>query len=222
MKIIDLTLPIPTHQRQPESLSDPGRDVATVRELTWEISRGPYRFNARVYFLNVSGMSGTYLDFPGHIRETDDGNHAANYPLAKLYRVDATVIRLDRASGSGGITARELSAACPATIKAGALILNALGCRRFDEIERESVFLCADAVDWIAQSGVHLLVSDVYESTRDPQNVFYRLFAKGVATVCWPVNLHQIDRPRARLTVLPLMIPGVTQLPCRAVAECDA
>ena len=99
-----------------------------------------------------------------------------------------------------------------------ALVINALGAARFDEIEERSVYLELDAVEWIIASGVQLVVADVYES-RALHGVFPALFAAGIATVCCPVNLHQLITPEVRLTVLPVRFPGVTQLPCRVVAE---
>ncbi len=45
------------------------------------------------------------------------------------------------------------------------------------------------------------------------------LFAGGIATVCQPVNLHRIADPHPRITALPLVVSGVTQLPCRVIAE---
>ncbi len=219
MNILDLTLPIPPRQRRQESWQEEEREVETVRFRTWNIKQGPYRYQAQVYFLNLSGMSGTFIDFPGHIVATDDGTHAGNAPLENLFRVPATVIRLDRANGSGGISADELRRAVPGSVTGGALVLNALGHRRFDEVESRTVYLLADAIDWIVRSGIRLFVSDVYESDSDPQNVFQCLFAGGIATVCLPVNLHRIADPHPRITALPLVLSGVTQLPCRVIAE---
>jgi kynurenine formamidase len=166
-------------------------------------------------------MAGTYIDFPGHIKETDDGFRAHSYPLKKLFRVPAVRIRLDRVSGSGRIGAEELEAAYPENCQAAAMIINALGRLRFDEIVERSVYLGRDAVEWIVRRGFHLLVSDVYESNTEPQQVFNRLFAAGVSTVCHPINLQQIDRTFVRLTVLPLRFETATQLPCRAMVELD-
>ena len=122
---------------------------------------------------------------------------------------------------AGRIGARELSAACPPGKEAGALILNALGRRRFDDIVERTVYLGKDAVEWIIDAGFHLLVSDVFESNTDPQQVFNMLFARRVATVCCPINLHQIKQPIVRLTALPLRFAQATQLPCRVVVEVD-
>ena len=208
MHLVDLTLPI--------QLARDGE--ATVRSEEWCIGRGEGGYTALVYHFSHDSMVGTYLDLPGHIRETDDGLDAASYPLDRLFRVEAAVLHLDRADGSGSIHAPELSRACPPTSGCGALVINALGTRRFDDVVERSVFLARDAVQWIVGSGVHLLVSDVYESA-ELWGVFRELFGNGISTVCRPIDLHRLKAPRVKLTVLPVRFPTVTQLPCRVVAE---
>lgn len=211
MMLIDLTLPAPATQG----------GVPTCQLEERPLMAGDLPYTAVVCHFRHDSMAGTYVDFPGHIRVTDDGLDAVTYPLERLYRVSAAVVHLDRASGSGRIGAAELAAACPDTGGVAALIVNALGPRRFDEIEYRSVYLGRDAVRWIIDAGFHLLVSDVYESDADPQKVFNDLFAAGISTVCCPINLHRLDRPTARLTVMPLRFAGATQLPCRVVAETE-
>jgi kynurenine formamidase len=215
MKLVDLTLTIPNREREKRSLKGAWYERRTVKEAAWKFPG----YTAMIYYLSHWGMAGTYVDFPGHIKETDDGSDADNYPLDRLYRVSAGVIHLDRADGSGKISARELRAHSRTRTRGGALIVNALGQRRFDQIAERSVYLGKDAVQWIISTGVHILVSDVYESNTDPQNVFPDLFAAGILTVCLPVNLHLLTAARVRLSVLPLRFAAVTQLPCRAVAE---
>lgn len=209
MRLIDLTLSVPDLEQ--------GR---TMRTEEWRIDVGQAPYTARVHEFNHSSMAGTYIDFPSHIRETDDGSEASGYAIDKLYRVPADVVHLDRCDGSGGIGAAELEATAPSG-NSPALVLNALGSRRFDDIEERSVWLTADAASWIVSRGVRLLVSDVYESNTDPQDVFPKFFRGGVATVCAPVNLHLLDRPRARITALPLRFGGATQAPCRLIAEIE-
>ena len=209
MRLIDLTLPAPEQQG----------GEATCRLDEWRLKAGTLPYTAMVYHYHHNSMAGTYIDFPGHIKESADGLDSVNYPLEKLYRVKAVVIHLDRESGSGQIGKQELAAACPSGGEAGALIVNALGARRFDEIVERSVYLGKDAVQWIIASGFHLLVSDVFESNSDPQQVFNLLLAHRVSTVCCPINLHQLDRPVVTLTALPLRFAKATQLPCRVVAE---
>jgi kynurenine formamidase len=163
-------------------------------------------------------MTGTYIDFPGHIRDTDDGMDAATYPVTRLFRVQSSVIHLDRADGSGAVTAADLRAACPSPVRNGGMVINALGRKRFDEVKFRSVFLSSDAVAWIADQGVHLVVSDIYESAA-LHGVFGDFFRRGVLTVCSPVNLDALTTARVLLTVLTPAFRGVTQLPCRLLAE---
>jgi len=211
MQSIDLTLPIPAAAE--------GRALVRLEEL--KIRSGGAEYTGMIYHFSHNSMAGTYIDFPGHIKETDDGLDAASYPVERLYRVDATVLRLDRESGSGAVHADELAAALAGPATGGALIVNALGTRRFDEIEERTVWFAKDAVRWIIDAGVHLLASDIYESTPVLTGVFSDLFSAGVSTVCCPVNLHLLTAPRVKLTVLPARYRTATQLPCRVVAELD-
>lgn len=205
--LVDLTLPMngPGHPRAVAS-----RQTVTIRKsMTYVATR---------YEFAHDSMQGTYLDFPGHVVDTEDGADAENYPLARLAGVRAAVLHLDRPDGSGAVSAADLLGVCPPLDSCGAMIVNALGCRRYDAIEERTVWLSRDAVEWICGTGIHLLVSDVYES-RPLHGVFLELFKSRIVTVCCPVNLHLLTAPRVRLWALPLRIPGVNQLPCRAFAE---
>ena len=209
MKIIDLTF---------EPGRAPGGFFKTQRKDICLKSPG-VEYTGVIYEFTASSMAGSYLDLPGHIAETGDGRDAANYPLEKLYRRRAVVIRLDRADGSGGVAAADLAEACRAEIRPGdALIVNALGNRQFYEIKERSVFFEQDAVEWMIAKQVELLVSDIYESAV-LAGVFYRLFQAGISTVCFPVNLNKLTVPEIKLTVMPLPVRGVTQISCRIVAE---
>jgi kynurenine formamidase len=207
MTLVDLTLP----------MHGPGHPRAVARLETVAI-RKSMTYVATKYEFAYDSLQGTYLDFPGHVLETDDGTDADSYPLAKLAGVPAAVLHLDRKAGSGPVSADELQRGCPPPAGCGAMIINALGARRFDEIEERSVWLATDAVEWICRTGIHLLVSDIYES-RPLHGVFLKLFAAHILTVCYPINLHLLARPHVRLWALPLRVPGVSQLPCRAFAE---
>ena len=209
MSLIDLTLP--------SNENATGRDIFQTEEK--RISNPAGAYTGIIHHFHHNSMIGTYIDFPSHVKETDDGTDATNYPPEKIFRVPAAVIHLDRADGSGKIGADELAAGCPDWNKGGALILNALGKRRFDQIAERSVYLGREAVSWIVQQGFHLLISDVYESDTDPQNVFPDLFRNGVTTVCCPVNLHLLTEPGFRVTVLFPRFVRATQLPCRLLVE---
>lgn len=209
MKLVDLTLPI----QQCEDKSP------AVEPQVIPLQCGGAPYEAVIYQFHHDSMAGTYIDFPGHIVQTDNGLSAANYPPEHLYRVRAGVIRLERGDGSGGISAQELMDAAPDLTGCNALVINALGSTRFDAIVYRSVYLLREAAEWIASTGIRLFVSDVYESTTLGEGVFPLFFSKGICTVCHPINLDRLDQPYATLTVLAPRFPGVTQLPCRIIAE---
>ena len=207
MKLIDLTF---------EPGLPPGGGFA-VEEYRMNLESPGIKYTGVCYDFRMSSMAGTYIDFPGHIAETDDGRNAQNYPLEKLFRRSAKVIHLNRSTGA--VSAKELADNCPSNlVKSDALIINALGHLRFDGVEERSVYLDKSAVDWIIEQGVELLISDIYES-KELLGVFYYLFKAGISTVCLPVNLDKLTAPEVKITILPLPAAGVVQIPCRIIAE---
>jgi len=177
------------------------------------------KYTGVCYNFKMNSMACTYIDFPGHIAETDNGQDAKNYPPEKLYRRPAKVIHLNRTAGA--VTANDLKNACSRKPAEGdALIINALGKLRFDGVPERSVYLDKSAVGWIIEQGIELLISDIYEST-ELEGVFYYLFEAGISTVCRPVNMDQLNAEEVKITVLPLPVARVTQIPCRVIAEIE-
>ena len=222
MTVLDLTVPIPPVETQREKPDGPAKYVATVATHRWHIASSAGDYTARVHVFSYWSMSGTYIDFPGHVVETDDGVDAASASLADLFRVESAVLHLRRQDEPGAVSAAELEAAAAGLPAFPGLVLNALGDRRFDEVPPRSVYLSREAVAWMVARGVRLLVSDIYESATRPQNVFPHLFRAGIATVCCPAPLSRLPGKRARITALPCAVPGATQAPCRLIAEYDA
>ncbi len=197
-------------------------------DLTFEsgVEAEEYRMNLQspgieytglCYNFKMNSMAGTYIDFPGHIAETYDGQDSKNYPLEKLYRRNAKVIHLNRTTGA--VSGKDLADNCQCKINKGdALIINALGTLRFDDVPERSVYLDKSAVDWIIAQGVELLISDIYEST-ELIGVFYYLFKAGISTICSPVNMDKLTVPEVKITILSLPVEGVVQIPCRVIAE---
>ncbi len=176
------------------------------------------RYTGVVYTLNCHlTMLGSYIDFPGHIKETDDGVTAATVDLADFANMDCAVIKLDRAHQPGGITAEDLEKAYGGVPDTKAVIINVLGTLSPFDIPQRSVYLELDAIEWLKKTPCKLLVSDVYESTA-LCGVFLKLFEAGIATVCEPANLYKLPSGKVKLTVLFPKIP-ITQLPCAMVAE---
>ena len=206
MTCIDLTFP---HR---------GVRTATVIETRHVALKSPATaYTGVVYKFSHDSMQGSYIDFPGHILETDDGQRADSVDPADFYRMDASVIHLDRAHAPGGISAAALEAAHGGVPRTRAVIINALGAAGPMEIPERSVWLELGVVDWLKQVGCRLLVSDVYESTA-LEGIFLRLFRAGITAVCEPYDLHKLTVPVVKLTVGFVKLP-VTQLPCTLLAE---
>lgn len=208
MNVIDLTMPV--------TLAD---KTSSIKTEEWKLSGlNGSSYTGIVHEFKYSSMSGTYIDFPGHIKETDDGMDAMNCPVDKFLRIESAVIHLSKESGSGAVSAEELKSACRFEKNIRALVINALGPKRFDEIESRSVFLDDSALDWIISLGIELLVSDIYESPA-LHGAFLRLFQKRISTVCCPVNLHLLDVPDVKLSCFFIPHESAVQLPCRLIAE---
>lgn len=209
MQLIDLSLALP----------DTGKSVFSCKLKEKVIASNGVTYTGIMYDFTMDSMDGTYLDLPGHIKETDDGFDMQNYPLEKLYRLKTAVIHLDRKDGSGAVTAEDLEKAFPHDVRGcQAIMINALGSRRFDEIELRSVYISTDAVRWIIDSGVTMLISDIYES-QALHGVFLDLFSAGVSTVCSPVNMHLVKTDFCRISIFAVPAKSITQIPCRIIAE---
>ena len=187
---------------------------AAVSEVPLESANT--RYTGVIYRIAESSMLGTYIDFPGHIRETDNGVDAGNFPVRELYRAPASVIRLDR--DHGPVSDAELEAAFGGKVHTPVLVINALGARDETELPFRIVYLDHSALDWIIACGVRYLISDVYES-QALHGVFLKLFQAGVTTICCPANLAALHCGEVKITCLFLPRAGVTQIPCRLIAE---
>ncbi|MCF6174515.1 MAG: hypothetical protein L3J71_01975 [Victivallaceae bacterium] len=210
VKIIDLT----RDMRDTLFVDVPEAKIAEVALQSANVA-----YTGMVYNFSHSSMAGTYIDFPGHIKECADGNDAGNYPIEYLYRQDADIIHLDRVSGSSGVSAVELEAARSSKNSGNKLlIINALGVLDSGDIEERTVFLDSSAVKWIIRNGYRIVISDIYES-RELNGVFYELFNAGIITVCEPANLNAIKGETVKISIFPLRYAGITQLPCRLIAE---
>ncbi len=206
MAYVDLTADFRGRKVLPEILQ---REVALKSDKT--------EYTGVVYNISTSTMMGSYIDFPGHIKETDDGVNGANSDLADFTNMSAAVIRFDRAGEPGGITAEDLENAYGGVPDTQAVIINALGSVSSFDIPPRSVYLTLDAVEWLKKTPCKVLVSDIYESTA-LEGVFLKLFEGGISTVCEPANLHKLPAGKVKLTVHFAKIP-ITQLPCTLVAE---
>jgi len=72
MSLIDLSLPIPARA--------PNGSTTVVLE-----ERRIQNYTGMIYHFRHDSMAGTYIDFPGHIKETADGFDAVNYPMESRF-----------------------------------------------------------------------------------------------------------------------------------------
>lgn len=207
MAVVDLTF---------DFSGDKSRKLA-IKERYVALKSDATAYTGVVYDVQCDSMQGTYLDLPGHIAETDDGQRADTLDLADFYQMEAAVIHLDRSQTPGGVTAADLEAAYGDKPDTQVVIINALGSCGVFGIPGRSVWLTLDAVEWLKSTPCKLLVSDIYES-RALEGVFLQLFKGGISTVCAPDNLHKLTSRKVKLTVMfPKM--AVTQVTCSLVAE---
>ena len=214
MRIIDLSMPV-------QSSNEPYQDCK-VEVVNIPLKSDKTEYTGVVYRINMDSMNTSYVDLPGHIAETDDGRDGSNTPVEEFFRLPCTVIRFDLPSGYGAVHAEDLEKACGGRPDTPGLIINAVGesNQHMANFEYRSVYLAMDAVKWIIDSGVKVLLSDIYESTA-LEGVFLELFKHGVTAICEARNMHLLTGRKVLLTALFLPLPGVTQLPCRLVAECE-
>jgi len=180
------------------------------------------RYKAVIYDdLQLSSMSGTYVDFPGHFEEFDDGLNAANCPLEKLLMVETTVIRLKRKGLPREIAGQELEAAGVPVMTPGLLIIVDDWDISLPEQAAEAPFYGKSAVRWVASRKINLFVSNVYENHADSRGIFVETFKAGITCVCIPAHLDRITKERIKICAIPLRIPGAVQTPCRLLAVED-
>ena len=149
LRAVDLTCPATFSRHLPPE----------CRESRLELKSAATRYTGVVYDLRLNGMSGSYIDFPGHIAETDDGRRADNVDLTEFYRMDATVIHVDRTEKSGGITGAELEAVCGGVPNTPAIIIHSMGPKDPPDINFRSSWLTMDAVEWLIAAKCRILVS---------------------------------------------------------------
>lgn len=201
MEIIDLTKSIPENYKT---------DIV-------KILLEDKTYNAPIHNFRISSMDGTYIDFPGHIKEFNDGFDASNYPIEKLFMVDASLLRLNRSGKGREIHVEELES-CNIKIDTPCIIVDS-GWNRISQRRQDDIyFFGKDAIQWFISKRIYLFVSDVYENHKEPRGIFIEFFKNRILTVCNPVNLERITKSKIKICVFPLRIPGAVQVPCRILA----
>ena len=165
--------------------------------------------------------SGSYIDFPGHIDITDNGEHAGNVDILDFYRQKAYLVRPEL-NAEGGITAQALKNACqdmPDDVK----ILIVDGIRLQEDIDPDAgiSYFELETADVLESMHLTCLVADSYEK-KNYEGVFYQFFQRGLPCVCAPCKLWLLpEKTVFTLSVIFLPVDGAVQTPCRLIAELD-
>ncbi|MFA5646251.1 MAG: hypothetical protein WDA18_07860 [Candidatus Ratteibacteria bacterium] len=208
-KWIDFTRPIPDIE---------GKNP-THREYIIPIVAAGRSLTGICHSFSFDGMSGTYIDFPGHIRECDNGIHAGNISIEPLLSMETTLIRLTLPLGKREITRKDLEST-GVKVRGRALIVHVLGSYDDEDFPVKTLpYFSSDTFSFFTESNIMIFASDVYENrgAGGMTGIFEALFSAGILCICKLTNLHQIQGSYLTTSVLFNKHPGVVQLPCRFV-----
>lgn len=152
---------------------------------------------------------------------------------------EAVVLDLYKGNVDYGYTAQDLESATPA-VEEGDIVLIYSGIKDAGPDERiRQTYLTVDAAEWLVARGVHAVGMEPAGVEHVPDGLFkYRWYDKDTPNLpSWPAhqvllgshvyiiegltNLDRIKGQRVRFAGLPLLIPGLSGCPIRAVAWID-
>ena len=76
---------------------------------------------------------------------------------------------------------------------------------------------------WIISKKPSILATDTpsWENLQDPQGFFPDFYAAGILMLAPLAGLGKVEKPKVRLTALPLKVEGVAASPCRVIVKED-
>lgn len=190
--------------------------------------------NATSCFLSIPDHVGTHMDVPIH---TVEGGYALEgADISRLFG-SAVVLDLDRGGADNAYTPDDLEGATPA-VEPGDIVLVYSGFRDASLTERmRQTYFTVEAAEWLVERGVRALGIEPCS----PDHVHDGLFVHGwddpANRPAWPIhgvllsndvyiiegltNLDRIKGRRVSFAALPLLVPGLSGSPVRAVAWID-
>jgi kynurenine formamidase len=193
--------------------------------------------NGSVARFSIFDHIATHMDAPSHTNE--DGVSLEHVDISRLIG-EAVVLDLHRGDVDYGYTAEDLAGATP-QIEEGDIVLIYSGYRdvekRTDRIKQ--TYLTVEAAQWLVDRGVRAIGCEPGGIEHLPDGYFvHRWYAKDTPNPpSWPAhrvllgnhvyiiegltNLDRIKGERVRFAALPLLLPGLTGCPVRAVAWID-
>lgn len=232
-ELIDLTRPV-TPETQFALLGDIADDdfnpqISYVRE--WSTSNGC------ICSLRVIDHPATHMDAPFHCVE--DGATVEGVDIGHLFG-EAVVLDLYKGDVDYGYTADDLENASP-EVREGDIVLIHSGYHDVGPTDRiRQTYLTVEAAEWLVAKGAHAVGCEPAGIEHVPDGYFVKrwydkdtpntpswpahrvLLGNGVYIVEGLTNLDRIKGQRVRFAALPLLIPGLSGSPVRAVAWLDA
>jgi arylformamidase len=193
--------------------------------------------NGSVARFSIFDHIGTHMDAPIHTNE--DGVALEGVDISRLIG-DAVVLDLYRGDVDYGYTPEDLEQATP-TVEEGDIVLIYSG---YQDVQKSTdrikqTYLTVEAAEWLVERGVKAVGCEPGGIEHLPDGYFvHRWYAKDTPNPpSWPAhrillgnqvyiiegvtNLEQIKGQRVRFAALPLLLPGLTGCPVRAVAWID-
>jgi kynurenine formamidase len=231
-ELIDLTRPVTpeTQQALLGDIANPEFDAKISYVRDWSTSNGC------ICHFSVIDHPSTHMDAPFHCVE--DGARLEGVDITRLIG-EAVVVDLYKGDVDYGYTAEDLEGATP-TIEEGDIVLIHSGYRDVKAGERiRQTYLTVEGAEWLVERGVHAVgcepagiehVPDGYFTKRwydkdtpnPPSWPAHRvLLGNNVYIIEGLTNLDRIKGRRVHFAALPLLIPGLSGSPVRAVAWMD-
>jgi arylformamidase len=190
--------------------------------------------NATSCYLSIPDHVGTHMDVPVHTVE--GGYMLEEADISRLIGT-AVVLDLDRGGIDYAYTADDLEGAAPG-VEAGDIVLVYSGFRDARVTERmRQTYFTVEAAEWLVERGVRAVGIEPCSPDHVHDGLFVHGWADPANRPAWPIhgaflgnevyivegltNLDRIKGRRVNFAALPLLVPGLSGSPVRAVAWLD-
>lgn len=231
-ELFDLTRPV-TPETQYQLMGDLAEEshnpaINYIHEWSTE--------NGCVCHFSVIDHPATHIDAPWHTLE--DGPRLEGVDISRLFG-EAVVLDLYKGDVDYGYTAADFESATPA-VQPGDIVLIHSGYHDAAKGQRiHQTYLTVDAAEWLVERGVHAVgcepagiehLPDAYLTKRyydrdteapTPWPAHRVLLGNSVYIIEGLTNLAPLKGRRVHFAALPMLIPGLSGSPVRAVAWLD-
>lgn len=190
--------------------------------------------NATSCYLSIPDHVGTHMDVPVH---TVEGGYALEGADISRLIGPAVVLDLDRGGADYAYTREDLESATPEVLE-GDIVLVYSGFRDARVTERmHQTYFTVEGAEWLVERGVRAVGVEPCSPDHVHDGLFVHGWADPANRPAWPIhgvflsndvyiiegltNLDRIKGSRVNFAALPLLVPGLSGSPVRAVAWND-